>query len=382
MKRIQFIISGLGGGGAERMLLKLLSRIDRDFFEPKVISLTEYGEISRNLANKFENIGVPVRFLGMRQGVPDPRGILKLSKWLWDERPDLVQTWMYHADLIGGIAAKMARRLPVIWNIRHSDLRPGVNKRTTIWTAKACSRLSYVLPERIICCGLETRNVHQQLGYDQKKLVVVQNGFDTEIFYKRPEARDLLLKEFDIPVDNVVIGMVARYDLQKDHINLIEAANILLKNKKNVTFVLCGDEINFDNRNIMQKIEQCGIRKHFRLLGHRNDIPEIISAFDIATSTSSCGEGFPNSVGEAMACETVCVVTNVGDSAYIVGNFGKVVPPMDPNSLAASWLEMVQMEKSKRLDLGVQARKRILQEFSLDIITQKYEKIYCEVLGI
>ena len=145
--KIAHIITGLNTGGAEIMLYKLLSGLDREAFEPRVVSLTDIGPVG----DKIKLLGVPVRALGMRRGVPDPRGVWRLVQQLKAERPHLVQTWMYHADLLGVFAARLGGGIPVVWGIHHSNLDPEINKRTTIWTAKVCARLSHCLPARIAC---------------------------------------------------------------------------------------------------------------------------------------------------------------------------------------------------------------------------------------
>lgn len=330
MKSITHIITGLNTGGAETMLYKLLSNIDRTKFELKVLSLTDIGSIGK----KIEKLGISVKALGMKRGVPNPRYVFGLVAILKKEKPDLVQTWMYHADLIGGLAAKLVRNVPVVWNIRHSNLDPKGNKKTTILTAKACAKLSKTIPKKIICCSEASFKVHSELGYKEEKMIVIPNGFDLDAFKPDAEARYSVRRELRIPDDAAIMGMVARFDPQKDHKNLINAAGVLCRSNKNIHFILCGDGITNDNKQLAKCIQENNLQVNFHLLGRRADIARITTAFDIASSSSSYGEGFPNVVGEAMSCEVPCVVTNVGDSAYIVGDTGIVVPPKNPLAMA------------------------------------------------
>ncbi|HHT47196.1 MAG TPA: glycosyltransferase, partial [Firmicutes bacterium] len=270
---------------------------------------------------------------------------------------------------------------------RHSNLDPEGNKRTTIWTAKACARFSNRLPNKIICCSEASKRVHAKLGYDSQKMIVIPNGFELSSFVPDPEAKLSVRKELNIPDDALIIGLAARYDPQKDHQNFIEAASILkrdyiLRAQQEIYFMLCGEGVTWENREIVEPIEKAGLRQQFHLLGRRDDMPRLTAAMDIATSSSSYGEGFPNVVGEAMACEVPCVVTDVGDSAYIVGNTGRVVPVKNPDVLAKAWLELIKMKAAKRRELGAAARKRIINSFDLKDIVLRYEDMYKAIFNM
>ena len=185
--KITHVIAGLSMGGAQMMLYKLLSHLDRTAFAAEVISLADVGPLDK----KIRALGVPVRVLGMRAGIPNPMGLERLARWLRQDPPDLIQTWMYHADLIGGMAAKLAGGIPVAWNIRHSNLDIEGNKRTTLWTIKACVWLSRLLPTRIVCCSESSRQVHTALGYSPDAMLVIPNGFDLAAFRPDPAASAL-----------------------------------------------------------------------------------------------------------------------------------------------------------------------------------------------
>lgn len=375
--KIDFVISGLGIGGAEMMLLKLLSRMDRRDFEPAVFSLTD----TIPLAERIGDLGIPVITLGMARGVPDPRGVLRLAARLRQRKTDLVQTWMYHADLIGGVAAKLAGMLPVVWNIRHSRLEPDASKKTTVWTARACSLLSRYLPEKIVCCAESAMQTHAGMGYDPARMVVIPNGFDLAKFMPDPAARQGVRDELGLPADSFLVGLFGRYHPQKDHRNFIQAAAILNATGAGVFYVLCGEGITWVNPELSSAIRDSGTEASFRLLGRRSDMPRLNAAMDIACSSSSSGEAFSNTVGEAMACETVCTVTDVGDSASIVGPAGKVVPPRDPHALAAAWSALLEMGGHQRQELGRMARQRVVRHFSLERIVPQYQDLYRELLA-
>jgi glycosyltransferase involved in cell wall biosynthesis len=356
------------------MLYKLLFMMNREDFDPRVVSLTDIGPVGE----KIYALGVPVQGVGMRRGILDPAKLWSLARQFKAERNHVVQTWMYHADLLGGLAAHWGGGIPVIWGIRHSNLDPEVNKRTTIWTAKICARLSHRLPTRIVCCSETSRRVHIALGYAEDKMVVIPNGFDTNVFMPNPEARFSVREELGIPQEALLIGLVGRFDSQKDHHNFIKAAARLIIDYPHVFFLLCGDGISWDNALLAGWIKEAGLQQHFYLLGRREDIPQLTAALDIA-SLSSCFEAFPNVIGEAMSCGVPCVVTDVGDSALIVGETGLVVPPRDPEALAQAWKKLIRIGDDERRKLGEAARRRILDNFSLPEIAACYEALYREV---
>lgn len=381
MIKLTHIITGLNTGGAEMMLSKLIERMKREVFSQEIISLTDIGPVGEKLAK----MGYPVFALGMSRKVSYPGAFIRLVRYLKKTRPHLIQTWMYHADLVGGLAAKLAKGIPVVWGIHHSNLGLEGNKRTTIWTAKLCARLSRLVPIKIVCCSEASKHIHTELGYDSEKMIVIPNGFDLTAFSPDPEARISVRRELGIPENSILIGLVARFDPLKDHGNFLQAAGILIENltlsTQEIHFILCGSGVIWENEFFVKKINGYGLNNRVHLLGRREDIPRLTAAFDIASSSSS-GEGFPNIIGEAMACGVPCVVTNVGDSALIVGDAGIVVPPKNPKALAEAWLNLIKAGKEERKRLGERARRRVLENYNLPNIVERYVTLYREVLGI
>ena len=374
--KILHLITDLRTAGAQMMLYRLLTRADRHSFQYQVMSLTDKGPV----AEKIESLNIPVSHLGMKHGIPNPLGIMRLSRWLKRNPVDLIQTWMYHADLVGGLAARFAGRIPVVWGIHNTNLEPGKSKRTTIWTAKFCARLSRHLPVSIVCCSYATQKIHDELGYDRSRMRVIPNGIDLDVYHPVPEYRFDFRRELKIPEDTLLIGMMARFDPQKDHRNFVRAAERLHEYQPNVHFVLCGTGVAGENEELSRWIEQAGLRDRFHLLGPRQDIPRITAALDLATTSSAYGEAFPLVIGEAMASEVPCVVTDIGDSATVVSNTGKVVPPQNPEALAAGWNEILILSLNDRSRLGKQARERIKEHYSLPMIASCYEEHYQTVL--
>ena len=372
---ILWIITGLEYGGAEMMLYKLLSRMDKTRFKSEVISMIDLGPFS----GKIQELGVPLRSLGMRRGIPNPVNLLRLAKWIRQANPDVVQTWMYHADLMGGLAAKLVGNIPVAWGIRHSNLSNHGSRRLTIYTMRMCAQVSRWLPKQIVCCSEASRSVHEMVGYSSKKMIVIPNGFDLSAFKVDPVARQSVRDELQIRPDAILIGLAGRFDPQKDHHSFVCAASLIHRSRPDVHFLLCGDDVTWENDQLRGWIEKAGIKKQCSLLGRRNDMSRLIAALDIAASSSSFGEGFPNVIGEAMACAVPCVVTDVGDCALIVGETGRVVPPRNVNALSAALLELIELGLDGRKKLGLAARNRVRQHYDLPNIVVQYESLYEEL---
>jgi glycosyltransferase involved in cell wall biosynthesis len=378
MITVAHVINALAIGGAETMLLKLLTHTDRTAFAPRVYTLqSPAGPILERVVR----LGISVRELGMARGLPNPGRALRLARWLRQEPPDLVQTWMYHSDLVGGIAARLARfSMPVVWNIRNSTLDPSTCRRRTLGVVRACARLSASLPDAVICCSRAAGGIHAALGYDASKLHVIPNGFDVTMFRPDRDRARALRRALRIAEPAAVIGLVARFDPQKDHRTFVEAAGRLHAEMPQVRFVLCGRDVDEANAQLMTWIAEAGISAVCFVLGERSDMPDVNAALDIATSASCYGEAFPNAIGEAMACGVPCVVTDVGDSGYLVGDTGRVVPRLSAHALCAAWKDLLELSVREREQLGQQARQRIAACFSIETVARSYEEVYRCVL--
>jgi glycosyltransferase involved in cell wall biosynthesis len=380
MIKVAHVITGLSIGGAETMLLKLLTHSDRGVFAHRVYTLLSPAG---PLAGAVRDLGVPVREIGMGRGIPNPAKVFQLARWLREDPPDLVQTWMYHADLVGGLAAGLSRLpLPVLWNIRNGTLDAERSRRRTRWIVKVCARLSSRLPDAIISCSHAALRIHTAAGYDATRFHVIPNGFDLGAFQPNPKARVALRQELGIPEQAPVIGLIGRFDPQKDHQTFIEAAGRLHASMANVHFVLCGRDVTRTNPELMRWIDAARVTAVCHLLGQRTDMPAVTAMLDVASSSSSYGEAFPNTVGEAMACGIPCVVTDVGDSAQIVGDTGRVVPPRNPQALSDAWADLMGRGAQYRQELGVRARERVSQNFSIGRVARSYEETYRRVLAL
>lgn len=379
MKKIVHLISDLDTGGAEMMLCKLVKSMDRTRFENVVVSMKDMGSLGEVISAS----GVRVYTLGMSRGFPKPSALWALVKILRKERPRILQTWLYHADLLGLAAGRTAGVPVILWNLRCSDVEMRNYSPLSALVLKMLARLSS-FPHGIITNSTTGKEMHEKLGYRCSRWELIPNGFETDRFQPRPGARARLRDELGLPEDSFLIGLVARYDPMKDHENFLRAADILMEQYQGgekIFFVLAGRGVDDSNQTLTRQIEKSGVKGRVHLLGERDDIPVVSAALDIMSSSSSYGEGFPNVIGEAMACGVPCVVTDVGDSAYVVGETGIVIPPRDYMALAGAWMRLLSMDEGERQSLGRAARERTVSLFSISGISRRYEKFYREISG-
>jgi glycosyltransferase involved in cell wall biosynthesis len=374
MVTIVHLITGLETGGAERMLSRLVACTDRDRFRSLVVSITGAG----NMAPAVDRAGIELISLGIRRGVPDPRGLFRLGRILREVRPDILQTWLYHADFLGLVVKQLGYIPHLIWNVRCSDMSlasvsvvGGGLRRLLSW----CS----TIPDAVIVNSRAGRLFHEQIGYNPRRWEHVPNGFDTDELRPNLGARRLLRAELGIDDETIVIGLPARYHPMKDHSTFLEAAATLAERRPEVRFALLGAGIEPSNRPLAKAITRHGISDHIRLLGERSDMAEVYAALDIATLSSACGEGFPNVLGEAMACGLPCVATDIGDALELLGPTGIVVPPCNPQALAASWLALIEIGAEGRRLLGSKARERIVRDYGLGVAVARYEALYDDI---
>ena len=371
-RRVVHVIVGLGFGGAELMLARLVETSNRSGeFHHIVVSLTTPGAVGERLRNS----GVEVHALGVAYSASGLAGVWRLRKLLRSLKPDVVQTWMYHADFIGGLAARSARISNIVWGIRTTYMQYEGARLTRV-LARGCAWMSSRVPRAIVCAAEASRRVHVAMGYDESKFLVIPNGFDIDRLARSAGARAAKRAELGLTDDaTVLIGAVGRFSPVKDFQNFIEGCRIVARRVPQARFVLIGRGLTRDNETLTSWFAGDELAKNFSLLGERSDVPDYLSAFDIFC-LSSKSEGFPNVVGEAMGVGVPCVVTDVGDAAYLAGETGRVVPKEDPGALGAALVELAELTPARRRELGAQARARVESMFSLDAARGKFEALY------
>ena len=371
---IVHVITSLDRGGAETMLAKLVRSMSPSRFDNRVVSLMEPGPVAEDILAA----GVPVESLGLRRGVPNPMALLRLARLLRRCRPQIVQTWLYHSDLIGTLASLGRHPWATVWNIRCATVNMGTYRPLTSLVRRVLAALSK-RPEAIIANSETGRVAHEALGYVPRRWEVIPNGFDSDIFRPDPSARRAMREALGIDEESVLICLPARWDPAKDHATFVEAAAGLARTRRNVRFLLVGAGLEPAAPGIRRLLASHGIESLVHLLGRRDDMPRIYAAADIVTISSAFAEAFPNVLGEAMACAVPSVVTDIGDCARVVGDTGIVVAPRSPGALVKAWERLMDQGRDARLELGRAARERVRDRYSLERIVHRYEDLYAEL---
>lgn len=368
-RTVVHIITDLKDGGAQGVLARLCVHDKQS--RHVVISLMDEGKYGPLL----EKAGITVLCVSMHPARPSLTKFFKLIRLIKAERPDVVQTWMYHADLLGGLATPLAGGKRVFWGVRQSRLKKGTAKRSTILVAYFCAWLSRRVPEKIICCANKAKDSHATIGYEKSKLVVIQNGYDLSRFKLDCDLGASIRKELALNPVEFVLGSVGRFHPQKDHFNLLQALVLVAQQHIEFRCLLVGTGLSSDNDLLVERIVDLGLEEKVLLLGQRTDIPAVMNALDLHV-LSSRSEGFPNVLAEAMACGVPCASTDVGDVLDIIGDPNACCPPRDPHALANVISNLHQEWQSDpdawqlRKGTGVQ---RVADRFSMKKMVAAYE---------
>lgn len=383
MIEVLHVITSLEIGGAQRMLCALVERGDRARFAPRVVSLVAGGALEADLVA----LGVPVTSLGMRPGVPDPRALARLAR-LVGQRPAgapplVVQSWLYHADLLATAALRLAgaarRGVALAWNLRctldargHGGLAARAAPRLCAWASRR--------PDVIVTNSEAGRLSHEAIGYRPRAWRWIPNGFDLERLRPDPAAGASLRAELGLGPEHVLVGMLARWHPMKEHALVLEAAAALAEELPEARFVLAGSGVERGAPAFERAFARAGAPAGVLALGARRDVPRLAAGLDLVVSASSTLEGFPNALGEALACGTPCLATDVGDSARLVGEAGRVVPAGDVAAWRAALVALVRAGPGERARLGALGRAHVRAHYALEAVVARYEEMWSELV--
>lgn len=370
--KILHIITGLENGGAENTLYKVCKydSVNKHI----IISLTKKGKYF----SYFKNLGMEVHCLNLK--FYSIINIFRLVKIINFIRPDILQTWLIAGDLVGGITGKLAGVKNIVWNIHFSNLKMGSTKIRNLIIIKILAKLSYLIPKKIIVVSKNGLKNCKKLGYCKEKLIFIPNGYELRIFNSNKNLKYLFRKKFKIQKKIPILGNVSRFDPIKDHNTLLEALSIIRK-KRDFLCILVGLNLNKKNKVLVNKIKELNLIKNIILLGPKNNIPKVMNGLDLHILTS-ISEAFPNVVVEAMACQTPCVATDVGDCSFIIGKTGWVVPPRNPIKLA-------KVLENALCEIGTQkwnkrkkhSRERIKENFDIDRMIKSLNNLWKVILN-
>ncbi|MEI6146600.1 MAG: glycosyltransferase [Methylococcales bacterium] len=374
--KVLHIIVCLNVGGAETMLKRLIESDPRSFLNTAVVSLTSLGVIGESLLNQ----GIRVHTLNISPlGFNIPLALWRLVKLIRQYQPKIIQTWMYHADLFGGLAAHLAGNNNVIWGIRRTSLSLSDSARTVL-IMKICALLSHWIPKKIICVAEAARQAHIAAGYEATRMIVIPNGFDFSQFSVTQKERASLRLACHFLESELIIGCVGRFHADKGQDDFVKAAAIVVQQYPTVKFILVGRGCDVNNAQLMNRLNENNLQDRFILLGERRDIPVCLAAMDIFCMPSRT-EGFPNGLGEAMSMGLPCVATNVGDTAVLAGDTAILVPAHNQQALIQGLFEIITLTEKQRQQMGHRAKERVISEFSMEKAQERFESVYQELIS-
>jgi glycosyltransferase involved in cell wall biosynthesis len=370
--RVCHVITALGTGGAERMLWKLLAASEALRGGATVISLRDAGTVGP----RIRALGVPVVELGIGT-VPGPLALRRLRAAVRAAGADVVQGWMYHGNL-AALAGASGLRCPVLWNIRQSLGRLADEKPMTALVIRLGAPLSR-RTRAIIYNSRVSAAQHERLGYAPLRTRILPNGFDVERFRPDPAAGARLRARLGVPADTRVVGMVARFHPMKDHANFLAAMARLLPDDPTLHVVLAGTDVVASNERLAGLLRVIPAHGRIHLVGEEREVSSLLAGLDVCALSSARSEGFPNVVGEALACGVPCVVTDTGDTAEVLGGAGAVVPPGDAIAFAAAVRGLLDAPAATRARLGLEGRARVTREYAIGVVAERYRALYAEV---
>lgn len=373
--KIVHIIIGLNVGGAEMMLYRLVTDdTENELLEHIVISLTNSGPVGKLLKNS----NITVYAVRLNSIYSSFKVFFRLRRILLTQRPDIVHTWMYHADLLGGLAARSVGIDRVVWCVRSTDISIGSSLITRL-IKRSCAKLSHYIPATIVFAAHRSRETHLAVGYNPTKAKVVHNGFHYPIKKIQKRVKTRFRRKLGLSSEDRLIISVGRFNEVKDFETFFKAISILSKRYTDFKVLLVGTGLDHNNIELMSLIERSGYKEKYIFIGYRKNPMRYMTISDIFCLHSK-SEGFPNVLGEAMSCGLACLSTDVGDAAILLGNSDWIVPVASSDIMAEKLLQLLKMPNSERLKLGNDYEIRIGKMFSMSSVSSNYKNVYEELL--
>lgn len=370
MLKIVFLIRDLNYGGAQRQLVTLVKGLDQQF-DVTVLYFYPGGPLEKDLKDS----DISLICLEKRERWDVLGFMRRLIAQLQRIQPDVLHGYLGESNLLTTFLKPFFPSTKMIWGIRESN----TNANLYGWLGSLLSQLENVLsrfPDLIVINSYAGQAYYLTHGFPAKKMVVIPNGLDTERFQPDLQARVKVRSQWGISENMILIGLVGRLDPMKDHPTFLRAAALICQQRQDVRLVCVGTGAENYANQLLTLTEELGITDKVIWAGARADMPAVHNSLDIATSSSAYGEGFANVIGEAMACGVPCVVTDVGDSRFIVGDTGLVVPPKNPQALVDSWLKILEHKNNK---LPMIVRSRIQDNFHTKLLYERTEQILTSV---
>ena len=376
--RVAHLIGGLELGGAESLLYNVSQR--HCDVEHMIISLSS----NQKDASRFLTSGRNLYLLELRKlnsvspvikVLRQIREIYRLIRLLARLDVDVIQTWMYQSDLIGGVVGTLLRK-KIVWGIYSSNLEREYYKRSTYWAIRLCGSLSRYLPHRIVACTRAGSLAHIDIGYPKDRITHIPIAVDTNSFKKCASKRFSIRQSCGVGEHTKVVGMVARWDPQKDHKTMVEGFSLVCDERLDVELWLAGGYgMDDSNRELLELIESSGVTSRIRLFGAIEDIVSFYSGIDIFALLSN-GEGMPNVLLEAVSCELPCVASSVGDIPNVVGEYCQLLKHNNDLKLSQALIKLIELDKGETVNLTRLGRKYVIDNYSIESVSKRYTDLY------
>ena len=378
--KVLHITPSIGGGGAEAMLCNLVQAMHDSAWHSVVIAIngTAWPDRAAHLQ----------RFCDDYYDL-EASSFLKPSVWeqiraiINAEQPDVVQTWMHHADFVGGLCAWSCGIKNIVWGVHCREIHrnPGESRIRSAVFRKGLGLISRFVPSRIISCSAAAIDDHKGMGYPAKKMAWVPNGVRTDRFRPNSDVGASRREGLGIPGNAPVVGFVGRFHEMKRLDCFFEAAALLLQDRPDAHFLLCGGVESDLDAEASIAFSAVAPRDRVHFLPFHSDIERLYPAMSVFTLTSRT-EACPMTLLEAMACGVPCVATDVGDCARLVDDPSAIVPPGDVPALVAAWIRAIDLDQSQRDALRFKSCVRAEQQFSIRQAALAYEAVYQSLISV
>ena len=373
--RLLFLIRSLDFGGAERQLLLLTKNLPETIFEYSVVCFYDHGKLFR----QFEDAGVTVIPLDKKGRWDILPFLLRLIKLVSKNKPDVIYSFLAVPNILGALLKILFPGMCLLMGVRGSsrDLHQyDWLYRLSFWLEVRAARFA----NGVILNSHAGNEQYIKTGFPASKMSVIHNGIDITSFVKEAGSGKILRAEWGVPGDTPLVGMIGRLDPVKDHATFLAAAGIVKQSIPDLRFVVIGDGPADYLYQLRRLAGELGLTDYVHWENARLDIQAVYNAIYILC-LSSQGEGFPNVIGEAMACGVPCVATGVGDIPEIIGDTGIIVNPGDPKSLADGLIKILSLTPAERSELGERASNRIRTLFSVEEMVQQTVRIIITITG-
>lgn len=371
-------IYGIGGGGAETMMRNLVRSLDRTQWRIVVVAMQAkaWPEAEQELRQTCDSLQVLDE-----TSLTSRRTLGKLKRLLRAERPAVIQTWMHHADLVGGLMARWVGIQNIVWGIHCREITrsPGESRFKSRMLRLLLPLAARWVPSRIVSCSQAALADHVSLGYPHRKMHWITNGIDTLRFHPDPAARQELRQKLGLTPETPLLGFVGRFHEMKNLPLLLQAFALLQTRLPSAHLLLCGIERS-------DLAPECGALvsaqpepQHLHFLPFQTSPEKLYPALDLFT-LSSRTEACPMTILEAMACGIPCVTTQVGDCSALIADTGLTVPPANPAALSAAWQQLLTEDEAARTARRHAAHQHALSHFAIAHTAAAYNQLYASLI--